>query len=126
MTPEAQLALINNIVPILTALISLVGAIAAIFGFQKSHQNSKAIAANDVKTEEVGKAVNGRMSAFIEQIERKNAEKLDEAVKATRLEVEKVALAHITELKAQIAQAKSDLDIASALEAAQSKFLAPK
>jgi hypothetical protein len=126
MTPEAQLALINNIVPIITALVSLVGAIAAFLGYRKSAANSHAIAANDVKTDEVGKAVNGRMTAFIEEIERKNAEKLGEAVKAARLEVEKVALAHITDLKAQIALARSDYDIAVAVDAMQTKLLGPQ
>lgn len=122
MSPEAQLALINNIVPIIGAMVSLIGTIAAILGYHKSGQNNKDIKAtkadldaNTVKTEEVGKAVNGRMTAFIEEMKASNEKALAEAVKAAVAIAEKDALAHITDLKVQIAQAHSDKQVLAAL-----------
>jgi len=110
-------------------------------GWRKSDKNGnelttvrEAIASNDVKTEEVGKAVNGRMTALLEEIEKRhanqlglmekrNAETLAEAVKAARLDSEKIALAHINELQVQIASARTDKDIRDAIEQVQSKLL---
>lgn len=115
MTPEVQLAIINNLPTILTAIVSFIGAIGALLGYQKSHSNSKDLREtkeklddNTCKTEEVGKAVNGRMSAFIVEMERKNAETLAEAVKAAKAEVEKIALEQIAELRGKLAQATAD------------------
>jgi hypothetical protein len=141
MNPDVQLALVNGLPSIIIAITSLLGTIAAVLGWRKSNHNGTdlgavkdAIAINDIKTEELGKAVNGRMTAFVEELERrheagykimeaKNAETLAEAIKAARLETEKNYLAHITDLKTQIAQAKSDADILAAIDHTAQKLL---
>lgn len=118
MSAEVQLALINNIVPTITALISLVGAIGAVLAYRQSGTNTREIKAtnanlndNTVKTEEVGKAVNGRMSAFIEEMKVSNEKALVEAVKAAVAIAEKEALAHITSLKVELAKAQTEKEV---------------
>lgn len=93
MSNEAQLALVQNAVSIIGALVTFAGAVAGIISAMKSHHNGTAIkttqdalADNTAKTEEVGKAVNGRMDALLKQIEEKNQAALVEAVKAAKLE----------------------------------------